>query len=432
MDLRFRESSTKRKDFANSFYQCIFGMVWYLRAIFLLVPLIQSLGEERLSSLGVSPRWEELHRFQGKFSRELFESKLRKVYCPRESWWSPWIEIGETQARIRKRAKGDEWYVLGFADSDSNKSKVSKGKLKVVLDPGHLGGRYSEMEGRHFAIGSDDPVKEGDLSLLVAERARQLLEEKGFEVFLTRSSRKPVTEKRENDFNHQAEKWFNDRFAEDKNSPKGEERENLIRKRREMLFYRVSEIYARADLINQVFRPDLSVCIHLNAAPWKDQNQTELLDRNDYHVLVNGCYMGGELAYDNQRFEMLFRLLSGWDELEREYAECLSRSLARSTGLPSFAYKGPNAMKIGPVEGVWARNLLANRLYRSPVVFLEPYIANSKQAYERIRLGNYEGQIEVDGHMRLSLIEEYAQAILHGILAGFSEGGGQATFQASP
>ena len=125
----------------------------------------------------------------------------------------------------------------------------------------------------------------------------------------------------------------------------------------------------RADLINQVFRPDLSVCIHLNAAPWKDQNQTELLDRNDYHVLVNGCYMGGELAYDNQRFEMLFRLLSGWDELEREYAECLSRSLARSTGLPAFVYKGPNAIKIGPVEGFGRETFLPTGFTEVPWFF---------------------------------------------------------------
>ncbi|MFL2937963.1 MAG: hypothetical protein ACJZ7A_02565, partial [Opitutales bacterium] len=207
----------------------------------------------------------------------------------------------------------------------------------------------------------------------------------------------------------------------DQHPPEGKEKEKLIRKRREMLFYRVSEIYARADLINQDFRPDLTVCIHLNAAPWKDANQSELVDRNDYHVLVNGCYMGGELAYDNQRFEMLIRLLNGWNERERDYAESLSGSLARGTGLPAFAYKGPNALKIGSVPGVWARNLLANRLYRSPVVFLEPYIANSNQAYRRIRLGNYEGQREVDGEMRLSLVEEYAQAIREGILVDGAE-----------
>ncbi|OUU12452.1 MAG: hypothetical protein CBC00_02250 [Verrucomicrobia bacterium TMED40] len=400
------------------------------------MPLFKSFAGERISSLGVSPDWDELDRFQGQISREHFDLQLRTVYCPRESWWSPWIEIEQKQARIRKRAKSQDWYVLRFSDSDSNQTRESVSrshkKLRVVLDPGHLGGNYSEMEGRHFAIGSDDPVKEGDLSLLVAKRAQGLLEEKGVEVLLTRSAKKPVTEKLADDFNPEAEQWFKDRFALDQHPPEGKEKEKLIRKRREMLFYRVSEIYARADLINQDFRPDLTVCIHLNAAPWKDANQSELVDRNDYHVLVNGCYMGGELSYDNQRFEMLIRLLNGWNERERDYAESLSYSLARGTGLPAFSYKGPNALKIGSVPGVWARNLLANRLYRSPVVFLEPYIANSNQAYRRIRLGNYEGQREVDGEMRLSLVEEYAQAICEGILVDGAERDKYLTFPRNP
>ncbi len=400
------------------------------------MPLFKSFAGERISSLGVSPDWDELDRFQGQISREHFDLQLRTVYCPRESWWSPWIEIEQKQARIRKRAKSQDWYVLRFSDSDSNQTRESVSrshkKLRVVLDPGHLGGNYSEMEGRHFAIGSDDPVKEGDLSLLVAKRAQGLLEEKGVEVLLTRSAKKPVTEKLADDFNPEAEQWFKDRFALDQHPPEGKEKEKLIRKRREMLFYRVSEIYARADLINQDFRPDLTVCIHLNASPWKDANQSELVDRNDYHVLVNGCYMGGELSYDNQRFEMLIRLLNGWNERERDYAESLSYSLARGTGLPAFSYKGPNALKIGSVPGVWARNLLANRLYRSPVVFLEPYIANSNQAYRRIRLGNYEGQREVDGEMRLSLVEEYAQAICEGILVDGAERDKYLTFPRNP
>ncbi|MFL2938236.1 MAG: N-acetylmuramoyl-L-alanine amidase, partial [Opitutales bacterium] len=219
------------------------------------MPLFKSVAGERISSLGVSPDWEELDRFQGQISREHFDLQLRTVYCPRESWWSPWIEMEEKQARIRKRAKSQDWYVLRFSDSDSNQTRESDTgshkKLRVVLDPGHLGGNYSEMEGRHFAIGSDDPVKEGDLSLLVAKRAQDLLEEKGIEVFLTRSAKKPVTEKQADDFNLQAEQWFKDRFALDQHPPEGKEKEKLIRKRREMLFYRVSEIYARADLINQ-------------------------------------------------------------------------------------------------------------------------------------------------------------------------------------
>ena len=81
----------------------------------------------------------------------------------------------------------------------------------------------------------------------------------------------------------------------------------------------------------------------------------------------------------------------------------MSVALAKATRLPAFSYRGPNALKIGKVEGVWARNLLANRLYRCPVVFLEPYRANSKGAYERIIAGKLQGDSRVRGRQRSRL-----------------------------
>ena len=210
----------------------------------------------------------------------------------------------------------------------------------------------------------------------------------GAEVFLVRDKNEPVTSKQPKDFAKEAQEWIAGRGLE---KLKKEEKDKLIKKRQEMLFYRVSEIHARAKLINEKIRPDLVVCLHLNASPWKDPEKKELGETNDFHVLVNGCYMGGELALDDQRFEMLLRLLNGWHLLERKVAEDMSVALAKATRLPAFFYRGPNALKIGKVEGVWARNLLANRLYRCPVVFLEPYRANSKGAYERIIAGSYKG-----------------------------------------
>ena len=94
---------------------------------------------------------------------------------------------------------------------------------------------------------------------------------------------------------------------------------------------------------------------------------------------------------------------------------------SRLTKLPAFSYKGPNALKVGEVKGVWARNLLANRIYRCPVVFLEPYIANSKEVHERIQLGNYNGEKQVRGELKLSLVEEYAESLFQGISDSFSE-----------
>ena len=93
----------------------------------------------------------------------------------------------------------------------------------------------------------------------------------------------------------------------------------------------------------------------------------------------------------------------------------MSKAFAQKTSLPAFAYKGPNALKIGDVEGVWARNLLANRIYEAPVVFLEPYIANSETVYQRIKMGNLDGQRKTGQKTKISLVREYADAVVFGL-----------------
>ena len=48
--------------------------------------------------------------------------------------------------------------------------------LVIAIDPGHIGGDYSEMEARHFKIGEAPPVKEGDLTLIVCNsRVQQVV-----------------------------------------------------------------------------------------------------------------------------------------------------------------------------------------------------------------------------------------------------------------
>ena len=101
--------------------------------------------------------------------------------------------------------------------------------------------------------------------------------------------------------------------------------------------------------------------------------------------------------------------------MERLISENMAQAFAQKTRLPAFAYKGPNALKIGEVEGVWARNLLANRIYESPVIFLEPYIANSKAVYKWIQKGDFDGQKKIGNQMKTSLIREYAEAVVLGL-----------------
>ena len=372
-----------------------------------------------VSDLAELPDWEKLNPHQKTITKEAFLLQLKEVYCPRESWWGAWIEIEENRARIRKNAGEEEWYDLYFADTKQDTNLSSNlwqhtllSDLRIVLDPGHIGGKFARMEGRHFIIKEGKPVREGELSLQIASRIRTLLKREGAEVFLTRESLNPVTKQRPIDFNEMAKNWVRSRFP---NLPENEEEfHKWVRKRSELLFYRLSEIMARSEVVEKL-QPDLVLCIHLNAAPWADPDKKELVDRNDFHVLVNGCYMGGEIAYDNQRFEMFERLLNGWSEVECSVAEEIAISFAEKTRLPAFAYKGPNALKVGDVPGVWARNLLANRIYSCPVVFLEPYIANSKEVYQRILLGDYEDEKMVLDKSRQSLINEYAHSVVEGI-----------------
>jgi hypothetical protein len=42
------------------------------------------------------------------------------------------------------------------------------------------------------------------------------------------------------------------------------------------------------------------------------------------------------------------------------------------------------------------------------------------EAYERIQLGNYKGEMQVRGEPKLSLVEEYAEAVYQGICDSFS------------
>ena len=374
-----------------------------------------------ITSLGTVPDWSELDIFQKTVTREEFTDSLKKVYCPRLGWWSPWIVIGHDKVKIRKTAGLEDWYELHFSEkknennhSTSSSFPRSLEGMVIALDPGHIGGEWSEMEKRHFSLGDDHPVKEGDLSLAVAQKLVPQLEALGVTPVLVRKDCEPVTQNRPEDFREFAEQWAEDTLGQHLND--SQNKNVLVEERKQLLFYRVDEIRARAQLINQSIKPDMVICIHLNAAAWKDPNQKELVERNDHHILVNGCYMGGELAYDDQRFELFWRLLNRWSFAEQGLAESLALSFSQVSSLPPFFYKGPNALKIGEVPGVWARNLLANRKYHCPVVFLEPYVANSLAAYPRLQkwLRGNDGAEDC-------IIEEYAQAVLSGLKNYFSQ-----------
>jgi hypothetical protein len=297
--------------------------------------------------------------------------------------------------------------------------------LNFALDPGHLGGKWAKMEERWFQVDNSLPVQEGDLALHVARLLAPRLRGLGAKVSFVRNRNEPVTSKRPDDFQEIAKRILISHGVpqprKDVLDPSDPEKEQTIRWQSEILFYRYSEIRRRAALVNFKLHPDLVLCLHFNAEGWGDPNSPTLTAVNHLHLLVNGSYLPEELEFDDERFEMVRRLLSRAYGEELPLADTIAVAMARATGLPSYQYPTTNSTtKVGTSGYVYARNLLATRLYRCPVVYCEPYVMNSKDAFARIQAGDYEGMRAINGVERKSIFREYADSVIDGLVDYYS------------
>jgi hypothetical protein len=282
------------------------------------------------------------------------------------------------------------------------------------------------MEERWYQFGDSLPVKEGDMTLKVALILAPRLRTLGAKVSFVRNSNEPITPKRPDDFKELAKKILVKNGVPqpraevlDLNDP---EKEKTIRWQSEILFYRYSEIRRRAARVNFKLHPDLVLCLHFNAEPWGNPDKPTLTDVNHLHVLVNGSYSRDELELDDERFEMVRRLLSRAYDEELPFADAVATTMAKETKLPPYQYPTTNSTtKVGGSGYVYTRNLLATRLYRCPVVYCEPYVMNSNDVFARVQAGDYEGTRNVNGVERKSIFREYADSMVDGLVDYYSK-----------
>lgn len=334
-----------------------------------------------LADLIAPPDWTLLDRFQNIISRETFFNLLTRIYT-RSDAWKQWISVEANHAQI-----GD--YRLQFAITDKPapgalwnwKSKpASAGQplagLHIAIDPGHIGGDYAKLEERHHEYPGLPPIQEGTMTLKTARLLKLLLEKQGARVTLVRDQLEPLTPYKLNNFNNPA------------------------------LFYRTSEIRARARLVNKTIQPDLVLCLHYNGTASKIP-----IPGQHFHIILNGTYAPNELANEDERFAMLQRILSGVISEEIPLATRIAEVFSKATGLPPYTYpaNSPTSQNIEDNPFLWARNLLANRLYLCPVIFMEPYVMNSTEFVSRF---------QTDPE---AIYQEYAQAVAEGIISYYSD-----------
>ncbi len=383
-----------------------------------------------LARLGRIPDWSLLDGYQETMTREEFVYLLRHCYARQFADPSSVLMIQTDRVLIRKQSNAPEmgWYDLRFRSSSQHhvptprywrsplempdlptNSTTPLSGLRIVIDPGHIGGKWVTWDDRHFRLGGPDTieVREGEMTLIVAQILRHDLTLLGATVQLTREENRPVTEARPETLMNEARTYLLERRQI--SSP------GLIQKTAKAMFAISSEIRARGDLVNGTFRPDLALCLHFDASPWPG-GRPVFRSPNHLHLLVNGCYSPGEMAEDDTRLEMMLRIMQRIYPEELRLADTVSRTIQMETRLPPASYDGQTARKVNDNEYIWARNLLANRIFLCPVLFFEPFCMNHRETFARVQEGAYDGLREINGVYRKNIYQEYADGITAGLV----------------
>jgi len=390
----------------------------------------------KLSPMSDAPDWSKLAEFSDVLTKEQFDDAMATVYSDRSVFPLPWKT--EAHAVLINTTPNAAPTRVTFRDAESNTKSpprywrtpkelpalqpdepVLKG-LHIALDPGHIGGAYAKIEERWLSMNPGEQVMEGTLVLQVANLVKTRLEALGASVSLVRSTEAPVTAAKPEDLRPMARQVLKEAGismpVENYTNPRDEARILSVQWQSEKLFYRVSEIRARAQKVNQELKPDLVLCLHLNAEPWGEPEKPELVNTNHFHLLINGCYSADELQSEDVRFEMLQRLFGRVHEQELAMADVVASAMTDATGLPPYTYHTNNARRVSPNPTVYARNLLASRLYQCPVLYFEPYVMNDAMTYRRLLLPHYIGRTLVENQLVTSPLEDYTRGVVKGLV----------------
>src|SRR5437667_7953172 len=359
-ELRIKESEIQLSMFRGRQVKMRLALLALCLSIF--PPAVRA--AENLGILGRHPRWKVLEKYRQTITHDEFAQLIQNVYCT-HGIAPDLIAIDDDSARLLTNRDAQSFVTLRFAKDDASRERVPRlwraakslpparqekplSGLRIALDPGHLGGKWAKMEARWFQVEESQPVKEGDLTLKVARILAPRLKELGAKVLFVRNRNQPITATRPDDSKELGKKILIKNGVpqprEDFADPDEAAKEQTVRWESEILFYRYSEIRRRAVLVNTRLHPDLVLCLHFNAEGWGDPSHPTLIDNNHFHLLVNGSYLKDELELNDERFEMIRRLLSRAYDEELLLADIIAGPMASETHLPAYEY--PNASKV--------------------------------------------------------------------------------------
>jgi N-acetylmuramoyl-L-alanine amidase len=406
----------------------------FILAALTLVMTPDSTMAGQLSPLAPPPDWSALNAYQLTITRKEFSRLIEEVYSPDGGFWN-YARIDDDKLVVfSDPAKTLPLFTLHFAPTDaacaplpysyktqavsSDPTRPLKG-IRIALDPGHIGGDWAQLEARYFKLGDDPPVEEATLNMITCERLAERLQADGADVVWAKHDYEPVTPLRPDSLHREAiaALALNPETTQHKSGAAFIKR--MIDNQAALLFYRVAEIRARAERVNQL-HPDLTICVHYNADDWGNPDKPTLTEHSRLVIFVNGAYEKSELAHDDFMHDMLRKLLDRTAVQEERGCALVGQEMLDTLKYPPESYPGSYfAHHVTDVASVYARDLLANRLYHGPVIYCEGPYMNARDAYYRIIAGDYLGVRTIQGQSVASIYREYAAAVERGVLKYF-------------
>ncbi|OGQ81304.1 MAG: hypothetical protein A2289_08760 [Deltaproteobacteria bacterium RIFOXYA12_FULL_58_15] len=333
----------------------------------------------------------------------------------------PYVEVTDTTARIESGLDiGATQVALSKVEIPRDRPR-SMAHMRILIDPGHHGGAWSEIENRHQQLDERPPVREGDLNWATALLLRDRLRAAGAQVQLTRGP--PPTESFQGsslafDADREARLiWGEEISGGHRPAPRfsrsllalwrgGRVRQAIIDEAEPFSLYSRYDLRRRAS-IGRGF--DLTVSIHYNTTgPRRD---------NWVMAFVPGNLLPGEADTPTQRYWALRRALEGdlpeSIELGRLVMESMTQQMQLRVLDPSVldSVEMPNKLPIPDAPGVFARNLAILKRTPGPVLLVEGSCVDNAAEYERLQ----DRSVTIDGQSYPRRTREYADAVFAGV-----------------
>ncbi len=316
-------------------------------------------------------------------------------------------------------------------NSDSKLPKTNQTKplqnIRIAIDPGHFSSNYedSKVEDKYVKLVNERSRKkdtitlvEGQLTFLTAQVLRNMLEEQGAKVIMSRTKENITA------FNQSYADWYKNRRNKVLDSLKqkkeiDDDKYKILKQfPKEKLFwafFRDYELMERAKKINN-FYPHLSVIIHYNVddknSPW-----TTSSSRNNSMCFIGGAFGAKDLVKPSNKLHFL-RLLLGKqlhqsETIGRLTMNSFEKNLKITRAKQSDAdYLMKHTLNTN-CQGLFCRNLILTRCINSPLIYGESLYQDNSKECAMLNTTNYD-DYGVKTSERVYLVaRSYYEAILN-------------------